>query len=144
MRRYPSNSQLIPVASLLNFPPAWPPALHAAVLGSEESLARGREEAVSTKTMGIRRKQRALAEHLKAYRVKENATTSLGNPSEEMRRLQFSPALAEEGILMPFHLLHIRRRQQALPGPHSAWILEDSGRNTASQQAFVKSLSQLS
>lgn len=76
--------------------------------------------------------------------MKENATTSLGNPSEEIRQLQSSPALAQERVLMPCHLLHIRRLQQTLPRLHSAWILGDSKRNAASQQAFVKSLSQLS
>ena len=69
---------------------------------------------------------------------------ALGIPLRKNGQLQSSPALAQEGVLMPCHLLHIRRQQQALPGLHGAWILGGCGRNAASQQAFVKSLSQLS
>lgn len=120
-RRYPDIFQLIPVITLLSSPPAWQPASRAAVLCSQESLVGGREEAVSTKTTSRRRELELQQSTLKAFSMNENATTSPGNPSEGVRRLQSSLVLAQEGVSMPSHLLHIRR-QYALPVLDMAWI----------------------
>lgn len=81
----------------------------------------GREEAVSTKTTSRRRELELQQSTLKAFSMNENATTSPGNPSEGVRRLQSSLVLAQEGVSMPSHLLHIRR-QHALPVLDMAWI----------------------
>lgn len=102
LRRYPSSSQLISAISLLTFPPAHRLAaclVRCRVLGSQESLAGAREEAVSTKAMGCKRETRTLAEHLRTDKIKKNVTTSLGNPSEEMRQLQSSSGLIQDGGL---------------------------------------------